>query len=231
MTSEQDFNRPIRPFADTGEALSEAEKISDALRNFRERLGVSAKQSAVIHKIIDWYPEVARDEVLELINGMAREGEVYKYKPIKNGPAYLTFALENTTLAKSDTQDSTIEKGMLVDADLSLAVIQRLLNFHRPGQMVATSQMIKALRTDLAREDLTILQLNIAARHLGASGLVQIDKGTPLAGRRKSMSKAKSLRVLRVGIPDRKSKETILELLQKNLLVARLLNNPDEAAD
>lgn len=183
-----------------------------------EEADASIRQADIVKLILTDNPELEKERIYGQIEEMVGRGQLIKFRPKKNGAAHLALSQEQVwAVPDLDAGDGEFDtEKLVVDINIVSRVLAILTERNRKiGQMTATSQMINRLLGDIP--GLTIRQLNAHVRSLAKRGLVTTDMGTPLGGT-KEKSRAKSHKVLRVGVGDMKT----MALLRDKLASGKL---------
>ncbi len=161
--------------------------LNEAVATLISDHGGSVKQSLIVKAIISSRPGLDRNEVLDAINAMVEDGKVFKFRRSGQGPAYLSaekdLETESTIQHTHEIESPHERKG--VDINLARNVLEILTERGRkPGQMIATSQMINTIATGEFSE-IEIRQLNLVVRELEGVGWHELTWGLHLAEKAK----------------------------------------------
>ena len=201
----------------TAEEQNTDERIHALLQDF----GKPVKQALIVKAIMDSDRTLTHGDILGRIDAMVADGKIYKFKLMKGGPAHLSLNSQDAVVdAEAPVLVAAPEKA---EEEIDFALAYEVLGIlagrgRKPGQMMATSQMINSITPRDNGGIPSISELNRVARQLAAKGLVRTDMGTPLGGKGKAKSRAKSRSVFRVGIPDAERQELVRELLASGRL-------------
>lgn len=175
------------------------------------------RQADLIKFILENNGDTDKEVLYDEINRLKDEGILYKFKITHRGGALLCTdesVVELYTVEKPEMQTTSPvdnNEGDKADLDIILAdsILSNLVNsLSHVQQMKPTINLTQTFGQDV----------NATVRRLRAIGIVRIDRGSQLGGRRKELSKSKSKKVMRVGIINQTMKDQLKEHVQSGTL-------------
>ncbi len=208
------------------EDVPELEPMDEIILTTLATIGGVGKQAAVIKMIMNAHTEFEREDVLRQIDKLSAAGKIHKFKPSKDRPAFLALDVDRVLIAPDTEISESPEKVEEVDVELAEEVLRILTERNRkPGQMMATSQMINKI--EFPDRIISIRQLNAIARLLEEKNLAYTDTGSPLTGKQ-SRSRSRSRSVFRVGIPTSETMQLVRGILADRTLTDYVLNYDEQ---
>lgn len=198
--------------------------IVEVVRSLIPADGHSVKQSEVAKAIILRRPGLDHAEVIGEINRLIEGSPVYKYKPRKNQPSYLTLNAEvvraiadpdsSCITEEAPSTESLTEADIRISADIVGYIINSTKHVQEKLSTIKIANGIRGLHD--SAKPLETREINRYVRILAEHKILQFDIGAPLRGRRKGLSRAKSRQVMRAGIATQQVRDELKVAMGNN---------------